>query len=115
MFRKLLILGAIAALFTVLTVAPALAIAVNTGPDGETTRVPLNPVNDDGTSNDAHGPICGALGDCAHNGSEVGLLSPPGLATNPVPPPGGFNLGAWNAVFQSNDESAICGVTADDC
>jgi hypothetical protein len=118
MFRKLLILGAIAALFTIVTVVPASAIAVKTGPGHptgtQTAQTVLNPENLDGTSNDAHGPICGALGDCAHNGSGVGLLSPSGLASNPMPGDGGFNLGAWNAVFQSDDASAICGIVEDD-
>jgi hypothetical protein len=120
MTRKLLILGAIAALFTVLTVAPALAIAVSTGPDGETIQEPLLPV-EDGIPNDAHGPACGNDGvDCPHNeGSDdaAGATSDvPGLAYKETPiGDGGVNLGAWNAVFESNVNSAICGVTASDC
>ena len=86
-------------LMTALGVAPALAITVDTG---QGDKQVLNPVNEDGTANDAHGPICGEL-DCPNNESPVGEQSPGALADNDL----GINAGAWNGVFQSNDNSAI--------
>ena len=92
-------------LISALGVAPAFAITVDTG-DGE--KQVLNPFNEDGTANDAHGPFCGEVEgtelECPHNGSPVGAQTPAGLSENPM---GGVNLGAWNGVFQSNDNSAI--------
>jgi hypothetical protein len=102
MFRKLLILGAIAALFTIATVVPASALAVKTG-NGAKTVVPQ--FNEDGLFSNAHGPMCGPL-DCPNNDS-AGKVDP-GPLTNPF----GANVGAWNGVFQSNDKSAVCGITA---
>jgi hypothetical protein len=112
MTRKLLILAAIAALFTIMTAVPALSIAVNTG-DGAKT------VLDNGlpeASNPAHGPICGFDGapiTCA-NGATNSQGAP---ADGPLPHPVStltFNAGAWNAVFGpggiSNLNSAICGI-----
>jgi hypothetical protein len=105
MFRKLLILGAIAALFTIVTAVPASAITIDTG---QGDKQVLSPFNADGTASDAHGPFCGTVeGDpvkeCPNNKSPVGALYPGGLS-NPM---GGVNLGAWNGVFQSNSNSAI--------
>jgi len=116
MYRKLLILGAIAALFTIVTAVPASAIAVETGPDKTPQTVLDNEPIDGEVSHNAHGPICGALNDgaekpCPNNKSAAGAITPAGLADNPM---GGANLGAWNAVFQSNDDSAICGVVVID-
>lgn len=105
MFRKLLILGSIAALFTVVTVVPASAVAVNTG-QGAKTVVPQ--FTDAGDFSDAHGPLCGAPLGCPNNKSPVGAINPGGLE-NPF---GDANVGAWNGVFQSNDHSAVCGITA---
>jgi hypothetical protein len=115
MFRRFLTLGAIAALFTVLTVAPALAIAQNTGQGAKTSIAPQGGPHDDGPNN-AHGPACGNsdfTGDgCANHTSPDAAVdatsSVPGLNT-----PGGTNLGAWNAVFQTmGTNSAICGIWA---
>ena len=88
-------------------VAPAFAITVDTG---QGDKQVLNPVNDDGTDNDAHGPVCGDI-NCPHNGSGVGFQYPAGLADNDlsggeVEVLDGANLGAWNSVF-SNENSAI--------
>jgi hypothetical protein len=119
MFRKLLILGAIVALFTIATVVPASAIAVNTGNGAKTVLDDgLNPVK-----NPAHGPLCGAgIGD-------VDCSESPGVSTDYPGRPGdgpmvhptnslGINAGAWNAVLgpggTSNLNSAICGVTVED-
>jgi hypothetical protein len=109
MFRKLLILGAIAALFTIATVVPASALAVDTG-QGAKTVVPQF-TEDDNFSN-AHGPLCGADLGCPNNNSHAGAINPGGLS-NPF---GDVNVGAWNGVFQSNEKSAVCGisVTADE-
>ena len=105
MFRKLLILGAIAALFTIVTAVPASAITIDTG---QGDKQVISPFNADGTANDAHGPFCGevegTIEECPHNKSPVGALKPGGLSDNPM---GGVNLGAWNGVFQSNGNSAI--------
>ena len=117
MFRKLLILGAIAALFTIATAIPASAIAVNRGPNGVAADVIVPQYGQGGPEagpNDAHGPACGidaigtALG-CANHTSPA-----PALA-NALDPPSlnaGINLGAWNSVFQSSENSAICGIWA---
>ena len=109
MFRKLLILGAIVALFTIATVVPASALAVDTG-QGAKTVVPQ--FTEDGDFSNAHGPLCGAGLGCPNNDSHAGAINPGGL-TNPF---GDTNVGAWNGVFQSNEKSAICGisVTADE-
>ena len=105
MFRKLLILGAIAALFTIATVVPASAVAVDTG-QGAKTVVPQ--FNEDGAFSNAHGPLCGDGLGCPNNNSHAGAIFPGGLE-NPF---GDANVGAWNGVFQSNEESAVCGITA---
>jgi hypothetical protein len=110
MFRKLLILGAIAALFTIATAVPASALAVDTG-NGAKTVVPQ--FNEGGLFSNAHGPMCGPL-DCPNNDSAGNV--DPGPLTNPFV----ANVGAWNGVFQSNierndqsnDKSAVCGITA---
>ena len=124
MFRKLLILGSIAALFTIMTAAPAFGLAVETGPDDDkTVRVPMDNEVEDGEggfiSHNAHGPICGALNEgdkpCRNNNSKAGPVYPPGFADQGRPA-GGANLGAWNSVFGpggiSNPNSAICGVVS---
>jgi hypothetical protein len=108
MFRKLLILGAIAALLTIATVVPASAIAVNTGHGSETVLDPGTPA----AANDAHGPSCANIpSGCVHNEGSAAAAG----ATSDVPGLGGPNMGAWNAVFGpggiSNENSAICGVT----
>jgi hypothetical protein len=119
MFRKLLILGAIVALFTIATVVPASAIAVDTGNEAKTVLDDgLNPVK-----SPAHGPLCGAGID------PVDCSGSPGVSTENPGRPGagpmahptnslGINAGAWNAVFgpggTSNENSAICGVTVSD-
>jgi hypothetical protein len=115
MYRKLLILGAIAALFTIATAVPASAIGVDTGQGAKTVIAPQGGPHDDGPNN-AHGPACGNpdfTGDgCANHTSPEAAVD----ATQEVPglnTPGGTNLGAWNAVFQANsDHSAICGIWA---
>jgi hypothetical protein len=114
MFRKLLILGAIAALFTIVTAVPVSAIAVDTG---NGVKTPLSPETADGP-HDAHGPVCFSIGGCAnHDGSTAAADNTndqPGLKDNPLP----FdNVGAWNSVFQNNspDGHGICGVVAADC
>jgi hypothetical protein len=104
MFRKLLILGAITALFTIATVVPASALAVDT-PNGAKTVVPQ--FTEDGDFSNAHGPLCGPL-QCPNNDSAAGSILPGGLE-NPF---GDQNVGAWNGVFQSNEKSAICGISA---
>jgi len=117
MLRKLVIIGSIAALF-ILTAAPAFGIAVETGPDKSAQTVLDNETDPpDVESHNAHGPICGALNDagekpCPNNKSKAGAITPGGLSDNPM---GGVNLGAWTSVFQSNENSAICGVTAAGC
>jgi hypothetical protein len=115
MIRKLLILGAIAALFTVVSVVPASAIAVNTG-NGALTA--LDPDTADG-ANDAHGPACFSIETCVHNGSSAAAaentVDVPGLTAKKTPlnpeEELGTNLGAWNAFFESDENSAICGIT----
>jgi hypothetical protein len=113
MFRRLLILGAIAALFTIATVVPASAVAVNTGPghgdDTQTAKTVVPQFTDAGEFSDAHGPLCGDLPDCPNNDSHAGGINPGGLE-NPF---GDQNVGAWNGVFQSNEASAVCGITAE--
>ena len=109
MFRKLLILGAIAALFTIATVVPASAIAVNTGHGWETVLDPGTPA----AANDAHGPFCFNIpAGCVHNEGSAAAAE----HTSYVPGLGGPNMGAWNAVFGpggiSNENSAICGIWA---
>jgi hypothetical protein len=116
MFRKLLTLGAIVALLTVLTVAPAFAIAVDTGQGPQTPIAPQGGPHDDGPNN-AHGPACGnedftGPDGCANHTSPDAAVDAtenvPGLNT-----PDGTNLGAWNAFFQTrNTNSAICGIWA---
>jgi hypothetical protein len=109
MLRKLLILGAIAALFTIVTAVPASAIAVDTG------QGPLDALDPAGP-HDAHGPSCGTLGEtedvgCVHHDGSLAANT----NTSDVPGLGGRNFGAWNAVFGpggvSNLNSAICGIT----
>jgi hypothetical protein len=107
MFRKLLILGAIAALFTIATAVPASAVAVNTG-QGAKTVVPQ--FNEDDAFSNAHGPLCGADLGCPNNNSHAGAIFPGGLE-NPFAGGAGPNVGAWNGVFQSNENSAICGIS----
>ncbi len=106
MFRKLLILGAIAALFTIATAVPASALAVENEQHGAKTVVPQ--FTDDDEFSNAHGPLCGALPNCPNNNSHAGAINPGGLS-NPF---GDVNVGAWNGVFQSNENSAICGISA---
>ena len=114
MLRKLVILGSIAALF-VLTAAPAFGIAVETGPDKTPQTVLDNEPIDGVVSHNAHGPLCGspilAGAPCPNNNSAAGAIFPAGLADNDF---GGLNVGAWNALG-SNEKSAVCGITAEDC
>jgi hypothetical protein len=115
MFRKLLILGAIAALFTIATAVPASAIAVNKGgPNGEAVSVIVPQFGPHGGPNDAHGPACGTI-DAGTPGGCFNHSSPDAAIAATAAVPGlnaGINLGAWNAVFQSSDNSAICGIWA---
>ncbi len=121
MFRKLLILGSIAALFTIMTAAPAFGLSVNTG-QGAKQVLDVNDASV-GESNPAHGPACGAdlVGaiECGDEGVSTDNPGKPGEGPIPSPVNGGdeninFNVGAWNAVFgpggMSNDNSAICGI-----
>jgi hypothetical protein len=125
MFRKLLILGTIAALFTIMTAAPAFGLSVNTGPPGDQTAKQVISVGDfeNGKSNPAHGPACGAqdlvdLGAIDCQNSPGVSTDNPGRPSAPIPSPVNegvtVNVGAWNAVFgpggMSNDDSAICGI-----
>jgi hypothetical protein len=87
-------------LISALGIAPAFAITIDTGQDD--AKQVLSPTNDDGTANDAHGPKCGDL-DCPHNASPVGEQHPGGISNDF----GDQNVGAWNGVGQSNDNSAI--------
>ena len=112
MFRKLLILGAIAALLTIATVVPASAIAVNTG-HGASTVLDNGPPE---ASNPAHGPICGFDGapiTCTNGATNSQGAPADGPLRHPVSTLT-FNAGAWNAVFGpggiSNENSAICGI-----
>jgi hypothetical protein len=105
MFRKLLILGAIAALFTIATVVPASAVAVENDQHGAKTVVPQ--FNEDGSFSNAHGPLCGDI-PCPNSPNPAGSILPGGLE-NPF---GDQNVGAWNGVFQSDGNSAVCGITA---
>jgi hypothetical protein len=115
MLRKLVILGSITALFTILAAAPAFGITLN-GPDG-VARVVLD-IGDPGAgeSNPAHGPLCGVDGgpaDCP-NGVDYDNPGAPGdfieHPTNHL----GVNTGAWNAVFgpggATNLNTPICGI-----
>ncbi len=119
MLRKLLIIGAIASLFTIVTVVPASAIAIDKGgPNGGWVTVNDPAAGPQGGPNNAHGPSCGTLGPDAnlgclnHDGTEQSNLNSknnPGLNI-------GENFGAWNSVFQamenSNGNTAICGIWA---
>ena len=124
MLRKLVILGSILALF-VLTAAPAFGLAMN-HPDGTVRLVldigdPGDPGDGNGTSNPAHGPLCGITdgpADC-DKGVQKDNPGKPGSA-EPVTHPVnilGVNTGAWNAVFgpggADNDKTPICGVNDD--
>jgi hypothetical protein len=120
MLRKLVILGSIAALFTILAAAPAFGIAMNS-PDG-TSRVVLD-IGDAGAgeSNPAHGPLCGWNGGPANcpngvqfdNPGEPGATEPEDALAHPINSLG-LNTGAWNAVFGPggavNTDTPICGV-----
>jgi hypothetical protein len=120
MIRRLLILAAIAALFTIVTVVPASAISMN-NPDG-TVRVVLDiGVSSTGDSNPAHGPLCGVNGgpaDCDRGVQYDNPGRPGGDAPDAfIPHPQnllGINTGAWNAVFgpggAANTNTPICGV-----
>jgi len=119
MLRKLLILGSIAALFTIMTAAPAFGIAMN-NPDG-TVRVVLD-IGDAGAgqSNPAHGPLCGVNGGPADCDTGVQFDNPGKPGDGPIPHPTnllGVNTGAWNAVFgpggAANANTPICGVALD--
>jgi hypothetical protein len=121
MFRKLLILGAIAALFTIATVVPASAIAVNRGPDGDAVSVivpQFGPQGEDAGANNAHGPACGDLAFGTPDGCASHTSPAPALenAANSPSLNGPANLGAWNSVFQamanSDGNTAICGIWA---
>ena len=120
MFRKLLVLGSIAALFTIMTAAPAFGLSVNTG-QGAKQVLDVNDASV-GESNPAHGPACGAgLAGVIECDKGVAYDNPGKPGQGPIASPvnGGdagitFNVGAWNAVFgpggMSNDNSAICGI-----
>lgn len=94
------------------------AIAIEKG-NGETTTVndPAitqgNGPNADGL-NPSHGPVCGLLPDlglhCARHPDHP--ANPGAFANGVTDNPFGVNVGAWNAVFQSSDNSAICGIWA---
>ena len=120
MLRKLVIIGSITALF-VLTAAPAFGIAMN-NPDG-TVRVvldigdPGDPGDGNGTSNPAHGPLCGVDDGPADCDKGVQKDNPGKPGAGPIDHPQnllGVNTGAWNAVFgpggADNDKTPICGV-----
>jgi hypothetical protein len=115
MFRKLLILGAIATLFTIVTVVPASAIAVETGPDGTPQTVLDNGPQEE--SSPAHGPICAFDGGPKLTCTSGATNSQGAPAGHPLLHPVsslGINAGAWNAVFGPggvrNLNSAICGI-----
>jgi hypothetical protein len=122
MMRRLLVLAAIAALFTIVTAVPASAIAVDKGgPNGGPVSVNVPQFGQGGVEagpNDAHGPACGI----AEFGTPEGCAnhtSPDAAQANASESPGlnaGFNVGAWNAVFQAMENSdgntAICGIWA---
>jgi len=128
MMRRLLILAAIAALFTIVTAVPASAIAVKKG-GGAGVSVIVPQYGQGGLPagpNDAHGPACGIaelgtdLGCANHTSPDSAVANAgdgylEGDAVNPHPGlNAGFNAGAWNAVFQamanSNGNTAICGI-----
>ena len=121
MLRKLVIIGSIAALF-VLTAAPAFGIALKNPSDG-TVRVvlaigdPGGSEDGDGTSNPAHGPLCGVTGGPADCDKGVQKDNPGKPGDGFISHPQNFlgvNTGAWNAVFgpggAANDNTPICGV-----
>ncbi len=116
MFRKLVILGAIAALFTIVTVVPASAIAIEKGgPNGDTSViVPQFGHTPRPGANDAHGPACGTADAGTPDGCANHTSPDAAIAATAVVPGlnAGINLGAWNAVFQSSEDSAICGIWA---
>lgn len=100
-----------------LAIGDAGAIAVEKG-NGETTTVNDPAItqgqgpNADGL-NPAHGPVCGVLPEelpCARHADHP--ENPGAFANGVTDNPFGVNVGAWNAVFQSNDNSAICGIWA---
>ena len=121
--RALVAIGAVAAFLVTLAVSAGVAgaIAVEKG-NGEVVTVndPAitmgNGPNAEGL-NPAHGPVCGVLPElglyCArhpdHPENPGAFASP--IVDNPDNP-FGVNVGAWNSVFQSNDNSAICGIWA---
>ena len=123
MFRKLLILGSIAALFTIMTAAPAFGLSVKTG-QGVKTVLDVGPL---GESNPAHGPACGIgaplIGaiECGDEGVSTDNPGAPGdfipHSVNESEVGINFNVGAWNAVFGPggfrNTNSAICGIGDD--
>ena len=119
---KLKIITTIAVLSMVmgLGITQAGAIAVKKGNgDAVTVNAPDvtkgNGPNAEG-ANPAHGPSCGLFLDadgeseCARHSGPEGGVHPAGLND----PLGAGNLGAWNSVFQSNENSAICGIWATD-
>ncbi len=118
MRQKIVVLLTVAMFTMSIGIAQADAIAVQKG-NGETTTVNApdqtqgNGPNSEG-ANPAHGPSCGLFLDedgesvCARHSGPEGGVHPPGLND----PTGYGNLGAWNSVFQSNENSAICGIWA---
>jgi len=96
-----------------LSFGPAGAIEVETGQGPKTVNDPLTTKgggpNSDGV-NPAHGPFCGLIleaegVECARHADH------PGDGVFPKGMNEGVNLGAWNAFFQSNENSVICGIT----
>ena len=115
--RRFLVVLLVASAVTLLGVGPAGAIAIEQGPDGDATTV-KNPDEANGNAeeglNPAHGPSCWFFNEddgCANNNAPAdnsGEEARGALADNPP----GVNVGAWNSVFVSNENSAICGVWA---
>ena len=113
---QLLILGAIAALFTIVTIVPASAIGIQKG-NGETMTVldPANLVEIDeilvptGVSY-AHGPSCDAFGGCENHESATAFDH----AFVNLHLTADMNFGGWNGVFQNNspEGKGICGIWA---
>lgn len=111
---KLKVIAATTALLATMAISAGSvsALEIETGPDGE-SFVPIDPA--DNGRNDAHGPYCGNIEEdegtaCAHNNApEDGPgQHPAGLKDRTYMD---LNLGAWNAFFVSNENSAICGIS----
>jgi hypothetical protein len=98
---------------------PAGAIAVEKGgPNGETTTVNDPAITKGGGpnatgANPAHGPWCGVI-EAEENGRTCARHAdhPDNAAAYNDNLNAEINVGAWNSVFQSNENSAICGIWA---